>query len=371
MKKFPSNQSTLCASALLLSSLILTFGCSSSTPATPSGSDAGADSAVQGDAFEAKVGSDMQANVLVQIDNLVASATALQQAAPITKNWTPADITKMQGEWVKMRAAYERIEGAVAPLFSELDTSMDQRYDAFVTEEIKGKDANLFDGEGVTGMHAIERILWADTVPMFVTEYEKTIELNGTNLYVAPSRPMTDAEAKDFKEKLCQRMVDDAKKLQTQWKSVRLDLATAYTGLRDLMQEQVEKVTLAASGQEESRYSQKTMSDLRGNLEGTKTIFAVFKPWIQSKSGGAAIVTQVEAGFAKLDTAYAAVSGDAIPQPPATWQAEMGDKQSAADLATPFGKLYLEVSQASDAKVETSVAAQMGKAADMLGFKEK
>ena len=53
-----------------------------------------------------------------------------------------------------------------------------------------------------------------------------------------------------------------------------LDVTQAFGGLVDLMNEQQEKVNKASSGEEESRYSQRTMDDLRENLLGTTNIYA-------------------------------------------------------------------------------------------------
>ena len=139
-----------------------------------------------------------------------------------------------------------------------------------------------------------------------------------------------------------------------------------------LVNEQREKVQKASSDEEESRYSQRTMADLRDNLAGTKTAYALFQPWLLSKTDsgdptkdGPTIDGKIQKGLEELETAYAAVDGDAIPQPPATWSAE---NPSAADLATPFGKLYSVVEEAVDPANTESVVAQMDLAAAALGF---
>ena len=113
------------------------------------------------------------------------------------------------------------------------------------------------------------------------------------------------------------------------------------------MNEQKEKVTLAGLDQEESRYSQRTMDDLRQNLSGTTKIYAIFQPWITSKTGGAAVDAQVEAGFSTLSALYngADYAGVALPSPPADWPAD-DNNPSAADLAKTFGKLFTAVQAA-------------------------
>ena len=126
------------------------------------------------------------------------------------------------------------------------------------------------------------------------------------------------------------------------------------------------KVTKASTGEEESRYAQRTMNDLRDNLAGTKKVYAIFQPWIVSKpSGGADLDRDIKAGLAAFDASYALVSGDAIPEPPATWSAEA---PSAADLQTPFGKLYTAISKQSDATKSDSVVARLDAAGVLLGF---
>src|SRR5262249_44102286 len=157
------------------------------------------------------------------------------------------------------RTAYEHVEGAIAPLFPDIDVSIDARYDDFMTQlAAQGGDADLFDDRGVTGMHAVERIVYADVTPARVVAFERS--LPG---YVPAAFPATAAEAAEFKTKLCQKLVSDAEELVAQWTPADIDAAIAFQGLISLMNEQREKVQKAASNEEESRYSQRTMADLR------------------------------------------------------------------------------------------------------------
>jgi len=73
----------------------------------------------------------------------------------------------------------------------------------------------------------------------------------------------------------------------------------------------------------------------------------------------------VLAWLASIDAAYKAVPGNAIPEPPATWSAE---SPSAADLQTPFGKLYTAVLEQSDVAKKGSVVSKLDEAGAILGF---
>ncbi len=266
----------------------------------------------------------------------------------------------MQKAWLGAREAYEHIEGALAPIFPDVDRSLDFRYEGFLVS-LDGKgDADLFDDKGVIGMHAAERILFLETTPPNVIAFEAT--LPG---YKAAAWPATEAEAASFKNKLLAKIIADAKTIRDSWEPAKIDIGTAYQGLVGLMKEQNEKVTKASEGTEESRYAQRTMSDLRWNLAGTKKVYAFFSPWLRSKAGGVPIDDQIKAGFAKLQALYDAVPGDAIPTPPATWSAET---PSATDLASPFGKLWGGVKEAVDPLKKGSVVEQMSAAATLFGF---
>lgn len=314
----------------------------------------------------------MHDTILVDLNTMHDALVDLQSAAPTTqgRGWDAttdaAAITTMKAAWVRARTAYEHIEGALAPLFPDIDTSIDARYDGFMAKlAAKGGDPYLFDDVGVTGMHAIERIVYLDTTPARVIGFEKV--LPG---YVAATYPATPTEASDFKTKLCARAIADAATLRDQWTPANIQRAVAFQGLISLMNEQGEKVNKAASNEEESRYSQRTMADIRDNLQGTITIYAAFKPWITSRvaaakggDDGASINAKTENGFASLRDAYANVASDAIPTPPATWSSQA---PSASDLATPFGQLYTKVHSSIDA--ESGIVFQMNEAAKLLGF---
>ncbi len=334
---------------------LLSFGCSSS------------DSTPKTDAeFEQGLRTQMHDTLLTDIKALHAAAVALQAAAPEPKGrgWDETEdaaaITAMKNAWLDARSDYERTEGAIAPLFPDVDQAIDARYDDFLTELGPTGDQDLFDDQGVTGMHAIERILFVKTTPQTVVDLEAS--LPG---YKAAAWPATEDEANEFKTKLTVELVKDTQKLADQWTPQKMDLAGAYAGLIDLMLEQREKVSKAAGQEEESRYSQRTMADIRDNLEGTRKVYALFQPWVDTKKGGTKIDDSVEAAFDQLGKTYDTVKGDAIPQPPSGWSSE---NPSDADLQTPFGKLFTAVENAVNPNTDGSVVDGMTKTANAVGL---
>ena len=349
---------------LLASGVALGTACSSSsnTPAAKTDAD-----------YEKEITTGMHDSLLVGIKELHDSAVTLQAAAPALtdRGWDAqkdaAAIEAMKTAWKQARTAYERIEGALAPIFPDIDASIDARYDDFLTDLNGQGDPNLFDGTGVTGLHAIERILYVDVTPARVVTFEKT--LPG---YSPAAFPATAAEADAFKNQLCAKLIADAQTFEDQWTPQKIDLGGAFQGLISLMNEQREKVIKASTFEEESRYSQRTMADIRDNLSGTAAVYAIFQPWLKTKvnaadgsKDGPTVDTKIEAGFADLTTVYGTVQGDAIPQPPATWSSE---KPTAADLASPFGTLYTSIRTAVDPSTPGSLVDEMNDAALALGF---
>ena len=314
----------------------------------------------------------MHDSLALEIADWKKAATDLQSHAPVTsgRGWDATldakAISDMKDDWKRVRVAYEHIEGAIAPLFPETDFATDARYDDFLTD-LKGKgDDNPFDGDGVTGQHAIERILYADNVPSYVVTFES--KLPGYN----PARfPTSETEASDFKNKLCARLITDIAGLEQDWQPAKIDLAGAYQGLVALMNEQGEKVNKAATQEEESRYAQRTLADLRANLDGTVKIYDLFQPWIVSKSAshpetsGSTADKNIQAGFVSLRGVYGSTPGDAIPQPPPGWSSI---KPTPEDLASPFGQLFSAVQAAVDPERDGSIVQQMNHAAALLGF---
>jgi iron uptake system component EfeO len=299
-----------------------------------------------------------------ELDALSASAEAICAAAPApdADGWDAATdaaaIDASKAAWHDARVHYERIEGAIAVLFPDLDVSTDQRYDGFLLDA--GPDDDPWDGEGVTGVHAIERVLWADAIPSYVVDFESAIPG-----YWVAAFPADEAEATGYRDALCQRLVDDTIEMTTRFEPLALDLAAAYGGVVGSMGEQVEKVSLATSGEEESRYAQHTAADMRANLEGGRAIYETFQPWILDQDGGAAADDAVVAGFDRVVAALDAVPGDAIPSVPADWNP---DAPEPDDLVTPYGELWAVVQTESDPESADSLVTAMVDAAALLGI---
>ena len=324
------------------------------------------------DEYRAEITSGMHDSLALEIADWKQAATELAGYAPSPsgRGWDPTldakALSDIKEAWQRMRVSYEHIEGAIAPLFQEIDYWTDARYDDFLSNLPEQGDDNPFDGEGVTGQHAIERILYSDTIPSYVVAFES--KLPG---YKAARFPSSETEASDFKNKLCARLLSDIVSLQGVWQPAKIALDGAYEGLVSLMNEQAEKVNKAATQEEESRYAQRTLADLHANLEGTIKIYQLFRPWIVAKGGsdgmssGATIDEKIKAGFDSLRSAYVTTPGDAIPQPPPGWSSI---KPTPQDLESPFGKLFMAVQQAVDPKEESSVVTQMNEAGKLLGF---
>ena len=298
--------------------------------------------------------------VQTNLDGLLTASTALCAAAPTpsASGWNAttnaAAVATMRSEWKKARIAYERVEGSIAVLFAEFDVSTDERYDGFLEN---AADTNLFDDEVVTGMHAVERILFSDQIPAQVRTFEEGLG----SKFVAAAFPTTQTEARDFKEKLCAKLVADVTAMRTQYRPLSLDAPSAFRGVIGSMEEQLEKTTFAATGEEESRYSRHTLADMRANLEGATATYEAFRPWLQSK-GEAALDAEIVAGLSRVKAAYDAVAGDSLPTPPATWSSV---SPSEADRQTEFGKLFTLVEDEASSR---GLVGSMRRAADALGI---
>jgi iron uptake system component EfeO len=302
----------------------------------------------------------VKAIVTEELENLRAAAVALQAAAPApdADGWNAtadaAAVARMRMHWGEARNAYERIEGAIAVLFPDLDAATDERYDGFLEA---APDDDLFDGEGVTGVHAIERILWADAHPPETVAFESA--LDG---YQPAAYPADAAQAAAFEGELVQRLIDDVAAMQSSFEPLALDPAAAYSGVVGSMAEQLEKVELAATGEDESRYADYTLADMRANLEGGRELYEAFVPWLTAEPGGPALHDAIMAGFDRIEAGYAAHSGDGVPPVPEGWSAE----PSAEQRATPYGQLFGLLEHEADPAAEDSLVRAMLDAATLM-----
>lgn len=349
-----SRDHTLCVSRIsCLSTLLLlalgAVGCGESQPLSDH------------DAALFSVKRDITADLGVLVTEVTAMRAALPP--PDADGWNAAAdraaVTAMRQHWFLARAAYERIEGAVAILFPEGDYEIDARYDGFLANLPGHRDDDLFDGEGVTGMHAVERILWADEHPPVVLAFER-----GQPGYVPAAFPSTEAEATRFRDGLMARLVRDVTRMRDGFAPLALDPSSAFRGVIGSMREQAEKVDNAASGEEESRYARATLLDMRSNLTGASRTWLAFRPWVLSR-GGVALAQRVDQKLTALRAQYDLPTGNSIPPVPEGYDPDM---PSQSDRQTPFGALRDFVHSETDASLDGSLVFEMNAAADLLGI---
>jgi iron uptake system component EfeO len=298
-----------------------------------------------------------------ELNALVEAAEDLQAAAPLpdADGWSPAAdadaVDRMRASWRQMRTAYEHVEGGVRMLFPHIDFTLDGRYDWYLDRSI---DDDLYDGNGATGMHAVERILWADAHPAEVVAFESA--LIG---YVPAAFPSDAESARRFREDLCGRLVTDARRLRDEFAPVALDDQAAYRGVIGSVEEQLEKITLASTGQDESRYSARTMADLRAAHASGVSTYAVFREWILAQPNGEAVDAEIVREMDGLAEVYATIEGDALPPVPAGFDP---DAPTAEHLATPYGRLWERINAANDLESETSLISRMSAAGESIGI---
>jgi iron uptake system component EfeO len=299
-----------------------------------------------------------------ELSALHTASVALQAAAPAPDDdgWNATDdaddVAAMKAAWLDARAAYEHVEGAIAVLFPDLDRSTDERYDGFIAV---GPDDDLFDGEGVTGVHAVERILWSDATPAHVVAFEEALPH-----YQPAAFPADGTQAAAFRDELVGRLVVDTATMRDAFAPLALAPETAYRGVLGSLQEQHEKVGLAGSGEDESRYAAVTLADMRHNLQGGRAIFAAFALALNERGDdGRALRARIDDGFDRADALLDSIDGDAIPLPPSSWNP---DAPSADDLQTDYGRLHAFFAKETDVDDDDSFVAAFAAGADLLGI---
>jgi iron uptake system component EfeO len=291
------------------------------------------------------------------LNDLYIAAQQIQAAAPADA-WDAASLDPMKSAWQRAHVDYDHLAGVVATLFPDIDTSIDQRYDAFLAA---GSDDDLFDDQGMTGLHALERIMWSNQIPAGVITFES--KLVG---YQAAAFPATSAQAAEVKDKLCARLISDVAAMREQFAPLALDSAAAWSGVENALGTEVVAINDAANGKEVSRYAQFSLADLRAQLAAGQAMEPLFHAWLLSANGADA-GTQLAAGFARLQAIYDAQPGDALPPLPGDW---ITSEPSDDDLASPFGVLWQALQNEADTTNAQSLLSVMKQAADLLGIAE-
>lgn len=298
-----------------------------------------------------------------QVAELAQACEAICAAAPEpdADGWSidgdRERVEAMRAAWRRARAAYERIEGAIAILFPETDQAIDGRYEHVV--ELR-RDDDPFDGAGFVGLHAIERILWSNSIPAPTVTFERA--LPG---YAPPRTPASDIEARIFREGLCARLVRDVREMERALGPVALDHATAWRGIVGSIEEQAEKVLLARTGEDESRYAEHTLADMRANLAGGRAVLEAFAPMFEAHPEAAAQRGEIERRLAVIERAYAEIEGEGLPPVPDAFDP---DAPCEAHLATPYGRLFALLSSESDPRREGSLAAILRSTGERMGI---
>lgn len=351
---------------------------SDNPPATPAPADAGQEAAPPPkipteDEFKAQAQRSMKTITVRQLEALSKAVRDLQEAAPTDHGWDAAGvdaaaITKMREAWKQAHVAYERVEAMLSASYPELTLAIGGRYDDFMTTLGPTGDTALFDDKGVTGLHAVERVLYADVTPQFVIDIEKVIPG-----YKAAAFPSNATEAAEFRNSLVQKLANDVKSLLDQYNAAPVDLKFAFARVRAFMESQRDILVKTAEGKERSRYSQQTLLDLQAVLEGTQLSYKIFQPWLlqgrvapqDPSKHGPAHDKPIQAGFGDLIAAFTAPQGDAIPQPPQGWNTAAPTEEH---LKSPFGKLYAPTVAANDPAKPGSVVAELAIVAGILGL---
>jgi iron uptake system component EfeO len=172
-------------------------------------------------------------------------------------------------------------------------------------------------------------------------------------------------EAAFFKYSLCKRLVADSEALEAGIAVLPLDSPNAYESGTKLIEGQLAKMKAAGEGMDESRYAGFSLADLRENLAAAQENHAIFRGWLRGKDRGVHVDGEISGGFSSLSQAFAAVSGDALPEAPAGWSSV---DPTEAMRATPFGAIFLAVSGAANSTVDGSLTHSMDEAADLLGI---
>jgi iron uptake system component EfeO len=275
---------------------------------------------------------------------LTAAADTLLASTPSTPfSSDDASLTAMRNAWLETRARYCNVEAAIDMLAPSTlaDTYEQDIHDA--------RDENPFDNVGFSGLHGIERILWANLTLDATKAYEE--QLFG---YSNARFPEIEQEADDLRNKMiaeANARIVEATALIAQ-SVVNLTFAGTFT--HRSITAQFTKVDTPQKGADASRYSRSTLADMRSNLAGARAIYTTFASRLPSDTAAA-----IEARFAAIDTQYASIAGDALPDRPE-------DFDSSHPSNDAYGQLYALLAHEVDSSDPSSLVSLIDAAVSAL-----
>lgn len=206
----------------------------------------GATSTQAPDAAMAAAVTSYQAFVSAQSDELLTRTAAFVAAVKGGK------VAEAKKAFPVARAPWERIE-PVAESFGDLDPMIDGRADV------------VDEGMKFTGFHRLEKDLWVDGLQ--------------------PDSPA-----------IADKLLADVEQIVTKAKAVKLNPLQLANGSKELLDE----VATGKITGEEDRYSHTDLYDFDENVKGSKAAIDALRPVLKARD--AALLAQVDAGFAALDT---------------------------------------------------------------------
>ena len=222
------------------------------------------------------------------------SRASLDLAMQLRDAVKAGDVAKARSLYAPSRVGWESVE-PVAESFGDLDPRVDLR------------EADLEAGQTWTGWHVLEKALWQGN----------TTEGMG---------PVAD------------QLITDLQELVNRVRKVEITPTSMANGAKELLDE---VATGKITGEEEA-FSHTDFVDMQANVDGARQVYTLLLPVVKEKDP--ALVTRIDAGFARVDAQLAALRTGPGPADfkPYTELTEAGRKTLATDvnaLAEPLSGL--------------------------------
>ena len=177
--------------------------------------------------------SGIRALVEADLELFEAAVIALHDVAPAADGWDAAAVDELRQRWRDARIVYHRIWAYAAMLFADEEAQIERLYDEHLNQQ----------GHSFEGMHAIERILWADDTPQAVTDGE--VMQSG---YEVPRLPNNAASAAAF-DALLDDLVNIAQKMRLAMMGSRTERAILITDTNKLVARSVIRSPAVSDGE--------------------------------------------------------------------------------------------------------------------------